>query len=168
MAYLDICGPVVADTAYVDSQLVARDIEITLPEVTPMTADLSAMGTMTVPIWTLFDNLEATITKIGTDLGLSKLIKPDMKPLEIRWVYTAVKADGASKDVGCKAFIRGIPNKIPGIELKVGESSENAVTFMVSRYNLFVDGEEMILIDRLANIARIGGKDYAAEINSLL
>ena len=91
-----------------------------------------------------------------------------MKPLEIRWVYTAVKADGASKDVGCKAFIRGIPNKIPGIELKVGESSENEVTFMVSRYNLFVDGEEMILIDRLANIARIGGKDYAAEINSLL
>ena len=46
-AFVNICGPVVADTAYSNGSLVARDVAITLPEVTPLTADLQAMGTFT-------------------------------------------------------------------------------------------------------------------------
>ena len=166
--YVDICGPVIGDTAYVDGELVARDVEITLPEVTPMTADLAAMGTFTLPLWQLYDNMEATITKIGTDLGLASLIKPDMKPIEIRWGYPLTTADGTVREVGCKAFLKGIPSKIPGIGLTVGDASENEVTISVARYNLFVDGQEMFLIDRLAGIARINGTDYAEKLNSLL
>ena len=110
MAFVPICGPVVADTVYSDGALVARDTSITLPEVTPMTADLQAMGTMSMPIWQLVENMETAITKIGADKGLRNLIKPDMKPLEFRWVQTVTDANGNTKNVGCKAFIKGIPN----------------------------------------------------------
>lgn len=166
--FVPICGPVVADTVYVDGALVARDTSITLPEVTPMTADLQAMGTMSMPIWQLLENMETAITKIGADKGLRNLIKPDMKPLEFRWVQSVTDANGNNKNVGCKAFIKGIPSKIPGIGVAVGSASEGEVTIMTTRYALFVDGEEMFLIDRLANIVRIGGKDYAANISSML
>ena len=76
-------------------------------------------------------------------------------------------ASGATKNVGCKAFIRGIPANLPEIGLEVGAASEHAVNVAVMRYNLFVDGEEMWLIDRLAGIVRIAGKDYA-DIASML
>jgi len=165
--FVNICGPVIGTTAYSDGKLVARDTAITLPEVTPLTADLQAMGTFSLPIWQLIENLETAITKIGVDLGLRSLIKPDMKPLEFRWVQTVTDANGVTKNVGCKAFIKGIPNKIPGIGVTVGEASENECTIATTRCNLFVDGKEMFLIDRLAGVVRIDGKDYA-DINSLL
>ena len=165
--FVPICGPVVADTAYSDGKLVARDVGITLPEVAPQTADLPAMGTMSIPIWQLIENMETAITKVGIDMGLGTLIKPDMKPLEFRWVQTVTDANGNTKNVGCKAFIKGIPNKIPGIGVAIGEAGENEVTIMTTRYSLVVDGEEMFLIDRLAGIVKIGGKDYA-DIKSML
>ena len=165
--FVNICGPVVGTTAYSEGKLVARDTAITLPEVAPVTADLAAMGTFSMPIWQLIENMETAITKIGSDLGLREIIKPDMKPLEFRWAQTVTDANGVTKNVGCKAFIKGVPNKIPGIGLTVGETSENECTIATTRYNLFVDGVEMFLVDRLAGIVRIAGKNYA-DIDSLL
>lgn len=168
MDFINICGPVVADTVYCDGKQVARDVSGSLPEVTPMTADLSAMGTFSFPIWQRFENMEASITKIGVDLGLRALITPDMKPIEYRWVQTVTDANGITRNVGCKAFLRGIPNKIPGIGLEAGAPIESEVTLSLTRYNLFVDGVEMFLIDRLAGIVRIAGKDYAGDLKSML
>lgn len=167
-AFIPINGPVVANTAYVDNTLVARDVAVTLPEVTPQSTDVQAMGTLSLPIWQLIENMEAAITKIGLDKGLRSMLRPEPLALEIRWVQTVTDAGGATKEVGCKSFMRGIPNKIPGVSLTVGEASENEVTMTLTRYQLFVDGQEMFLIDRLAGIVRIAGKDYADALGSLL
>lgn len=166
--FVNVCGPVVANTAYVNGQLVARDVAATLPEITPVTTDLSAMGTMSMPVWHLLENMELEITKIGVDLGFRAMISPDSMPLELRWVQTVTDANGKTKNAGCKAFIRGAANKIPGIELAVGEPTENECAFMVTRYQLVVDGVEMFLVDRLAGILRIGGKDYGGGVENLL
>lgn len=166
--FVPIPGPVVSDTVYCDGERVAKDVAITFPEVAPTMADLSAMGTMSVPVWQRFENMEAAITKIGIDLGLRALVKPDMKPLEARWVQTVTDANGISKNVGCKAFLKGIPTKIPGLSITPGEQSESEITLTVTRYALFVDGVEMFLIDRLAGIVRVGGTDYAGDIDSML
>ncbi len=166
--FVPICGPVVGDTVYSDGVLVARDVAVTLPEVTPQTADVSAMGTMSLPIYQLLENMESSITKIGVDKGLGKLLMADIKALEVRWVQTVTDANGVTKNVGCKAFLRGIPNKVPGIGLELASASENEVTLMVTRYALYADGEEICLIDRLAGIVRIMGKDYAQDLTTML
>lgn len=165
--FVNICGPVVGDTVYCDNKLVARDVAVTLPEITPMTADVQAMGTLSLPIWQLLEHMEAAITKIGVDEGLRALIKPDMKPIEIRWVQTVTDANGNTRNVGCKAFLKGVPNKIPGVGLEVGSASEGEVTIALTRFALFVDGAEMWEINRLAGIIRIDGKNYA-DIGSML
>ena len=166
--FVPINGPVVADTTYCENKLVARDVSITLPEVAATTADVQAMGTLSLPIWQLIEHMESAVTKIGVDLGFAALIKPDMKTIEHRWVQTVTDANGNTKNVGCKAFIKGIPNKIPGVGLEVGATIEGEITFATTRYNLFVDGKEICLIDKLAGICRINGKDYAGEIGSML
>ena len=81
--------------------------------------------------------MESSITKIGVDKGLGKLLMADIKALEVRWVQTVTDANGVTKNVGCKAFLRGIPNKVPGIGLELASASENVVTLMVTRYALY-------------------------------
>ena len=166
--FVPINGPVVADTVYCDNKLVARDVSATLPEVAATTADVQAMGTLSLPIWQLVEHMETAITKIGVDLGFASLIQPDMKAIELRWVQTVTDANGNTKNVGCKAFIKGMPNKIPGVGLEVGAAIEGEITLATTRYNLIVDGKEICLIDKLNGICRINGKDYAGDIGSML
>ena len=166
--FMNINGPVVANTVYVDNTLVARDVAMTLPEVTPQTADVQALGTLSLPIWQLLDNMELAITKIGADNGLRSMIKPEPLALEARWAQTMTDANSVTKEVGCKAFMRGIPSKIPGLGVTPGEASESECTFTLTRYQLMVDGAEMFLIDRLAGIVRINGKSYTDSLDNLL
>ena len=167
MSFVNISGPVVGTTVYSDGKRVARDTTVTLPEIAPVTADLQAMGTFTLPIWQLLEHLETVVNKIGADEGFRAMIKPDMKPFEVRWVHTETNASGQTRNVGCKAFITGIPSKIPGLELTVGNTSEGDIPIATARYVLYVDGKEMVYIDKFAGICRIDGKDYA-NLDSML
>ena len=166
--WLDLKGPILADTVYVDGKLVAKDVTVTLPGVTPVTADFRAMGTMTMPILGQIEAMEAAITKIGVDLGLRTLVTPESKTIEFRWAQDVKTSDGSTKTEGCKAFIRAMPKTIPGLSVDPGSASENELTFAVSRYQLFVDGAEFWLIDQLNQIMRIDGVDYCKTIRSLL
>lgn len=165
--FVPVSGPIVANTVYSNNVLVARDVSVSLPEVTPMTADLTIMGTYTMPIWQLIENMEASITKIGLDNGLRALLTPEPQPLEFRWVQTITDATGNTKEVGCKAFLRGVPTKLPGVSQEIGAASEHECTLSVSRYQLYVDGAEMWLIDRFAGIVKIGGKNVS-DFGSML
>ena len=82
--WVDIKGPVVADTVYSDNVLVAKDTSFTLPGIEFLTADVQAMGTMTVPLIGLLENMELTVTKIGVDNGLSRLNRLEKQNLEFR------------------------------------------------------------------------------------
>lgn len=167
-SFVNICGGVLADTTYVNGKLCARDTAITLPEVVPMTTDINAMGTMTKPMWPLIENMESSFVKIGVDLGLRDALTPGVNNIEHRWVQPVTDANGNTRNVPCKAFLKGEINKLPGLGVTVGEASENENTFTITRYALFVDGREMWLVDRLAGICNIAGKDMTGGMNSML
>lgn len=166
--WMDIASAVVANTVYSDRQLVGKDVSFTLPSVTMMTADVQAMGTMTMPIVGLIEDMELTITKIGVDLGLSRLARLEKQNLEFRWVQSVLSSDGSSKPDGCKAFVRCMPKALPGIAAEIGSPSENELSYGVSRLQIFAGGKEFLLVDRFSQILRVDGKDYYGNINSLL
>lgn len=166
--FMNINGPIVADTVYVDNKLVAKDVEFTLPEVAFVAAEVEAMGTLSLPIMQRLDNMETTISKIGLDLGFKAMLKPESKRIEFRFPQEVLDQNGKTKIVACKAFITCMNSKIPGIGVVPGEASTNEVTQTVTRYQLFVNGGEYLLIDRLAGIVRIDGTDYAAGVQSML
>ena len=168
MAWIDLNGPVLADTVYDAGKLVAKDVTITLQAINLLTADFKAMGTLTLPIIGQIEAMEATVNKVGTDMGLRSMASLDSRTLEFRWVQDVKKADGSTKTVGCKAFLRVVTKTIPGLSVDPGSQSENELGYAVSRYQLFVDGTEYWLIDQLNQILRVGGKDYYKQIRSLL
>lgn len=166
--YTPITGAVTGTTAYFRGKLVARDANITLPEVAPMTATLKMMGEVEIPIWQLIQNMQASISKIGIDTLSQTMIGPDLTPIEFRWVQMVQRLDGTAAEVGCKAFMNGFPASIPGYGVEVGSPSENDHPFNLMRYRLVIDGQETVLIDRTAGKVVINGKDYTRNMNSML
>ena len=166
--FMEIKGPVVANTVYADGVLVAKDTAFTLPGIEFMTADVQAMGNMTVPLVGLLENLELAVTKIGLDKGLSRLNRLEKQNLEFRWVQNVVKADGSQSVEGCKAFVRTMPGSVPEIGVEVGSAPENENTYNVSRMQIYVGGDEFLCVDRLSQVLRINGKDYMKKITNLL
>ena len=104
--WLDIKGPVVADTVYADGVLVAKDVAFTLSGIEFLTADVNSMRTL--------------------------------------------------------------PSNIPEISVEVGSATEAEITYNITRQQIYANGVEYMCVDRLSQILRINGKDYMAEINSLL
>lgn len=168
MAWTDIKGAVMADTVYCDDTLVAKDTSFTLPGITFATADVQAMGTMSVPIIGMIENMQLTVKQIGVDKGLSKLNKLKAQNLEFRWVQAVVKSDGSLSQEGCKAFVRTMPSAIPDLGVENGSATELESTFNVTRVQVYSNGAELYCVDRLANVLRVNGKDYYSKISNLL
>ena len=166
--FLEITGPVIADTVYADNTLVAKDVGFTLPGINFLTGTVKAMGDMEVPLIGLLENMQVTITKIGVDKGLGSMNRLEKQNLEFRWVQSVVKADGSASSQGCKAFVRTLPAGFPELGVEVGESTEAENTYNVTRVEIYVSGKEIVYVDRLAGILRINGKDYYGAIANLL
>lgn len=167
MANLNLKGPFLATKVLCDKEVVAEDVKFTLPEVTFQTVEHQALGKIDLPL-PLTDAMEAGITYIGFDKGLYKMLGLESKTFEFRFVQNETKKSGEQIVKGCKAFIKGVAKGIPGGDLEIGSSFEGAVTIAVMRYQLYVDGKETVLIDKLKGKLRINGKDYAEKINSLI
>ena len=166
--WMDLKSAIVADTVYSDNKLVGKDVNFTLPGISMQSAEIKAMGTMSVPIVGLMDDMELAITKIGVDQGLSRLSRLEKQNLEFRWAQSVVKSDGYTGVEGCKAFVRAFPKTLPGMGVEVGSAPENELTYGVSRLQIFCGGKEFLLVDRLAGKLRIDGKDYMQPVNNLL
>ena len=112
--WLDLKGPILADTVYINGVLVAKDVTITLPAVTHVTADYKAMGTYTAPMTGQIEGMEAAITKIGIDKGLRSMVQLESKTLEVRWAQDVKYFSTTRTRVSCrkrglsKASIRSI------------------------------------------------------------
>lgn len=159
----------VGSTVYNENnQQTAKDVNITLPAVTFQTAEFQALGTVEVPIPQLIDAMEATITHIGEDAGFLKSLTPGSRKIEARWARSVIDENGNAKTVGCRAAMTVMSKGIPEIGVTVGETTECELTLAVTRYRLYVDGAEVLLVDKLKGICRINGKDYAGEVSSVL
>lgn len=166
--WLDINGPVMANTVYVDGKLAAKDTSVTLPEIAFSTAEFKAAGPLSLPIYSQIENMETTVHKGGIDFGLLSMLKLEPKTIEARFAVDILKSDATTVAIGAKAFLRVIPNKIPGLAGEPGTPIESDLTFTTTRYQLFVDGEEYWLFDKLAQKARVGGVDYYDSLSRLL
>lgn len=166
--FLPIKGAVLASTCYKNGELVAKDVTLTLPSINYLTAEHKALGSMELPMLGQIEAMEAAVTKKGYDSGLAKLAMPEAMSLEFRFVQDRIGSDNVSTPEGCRVFMRAVPKTLPGSDLEPGAVGDTQITFAVTRYQLFVGGEEVCLIDQLNGIQRINGTDYAKSINSLL
>ena len=164
---LDKMGVVLADKVLCDNDVVAEDVTIALPDITFKTSEVQGLGTINVPS-ILTDPLQSTVTAVGMDKGFFKMLGLESKTFEYRFAKNVLESSGTVAAKGYKAFLTAMPSTIPGGSVEPGNGWTGDITFEVTRYQLYADGVEKILIDKLKGICKINGKDYAKEIKSLL
>lgn len=166
--YLELRGPIAACTVYAGGKLVAKDVTVTLPAVTPTLGEVKGMGTIEIPVPTQLEAMELALTKLGIDKEIGDLANLKAQDIEIRWVQDIMKSNGNTEPEGCRAFMRAMSKGLPGLSVEPGAPSENEITFAVLRYQLYVGGKEIVLADKLNSILRVNGKNYTASLDSLL
>ena len=168
MPNYDKYSAIAGDSVYCDGVLVARDINITLPEMSAVSVELNANGPFDMPVTAQYESMEATITKIGVAYDIARLVEPKRHTVEIRAAQDILLTSGEKVTRQVKAFLGCIPKTIPEISLEFGSIAENEITLTVLRYQLYENNKELWLFDRLNDIYRVNGTNYAQSINSLL
>lgn len=173
-AFVEKAVTVEASTLYVNSTLAARDSKITLPAVTPATAEASGlMGTMNIPLLSEIESMEATVTKIGVDENAYLLTSPGSKSLMAKWVQEQLKSDGTLKPVGCMAELKCYPLVYsPELSIEVSSGTECEINYSVYEYKLTVDGVTVFHVNRLTSTLKVWDgkqlKDCSESWSSLL
>lgn len=101
--------------------------------------------------------------------GCDGLNAPETHKIELRMARQVIStATGNSAPELTKVRFTGTPMKVTRGSVERGNPRGQSVQFSVQRYEEEVNGKVVILIDALAGILQINGKDYASEINRIL
>lgn len=154
--------------------LVGNDYKISLPDVVPITTDVSGiMGTVNVPLLSGLESMELTVTKVGIDKNAAAICTPGKKDVSFKWVQDKIDAEGNVSPIGCKAEFRVLPKSyMPTADIEVGSATEFDCNFEVLIYKLFVDGLQILEVNKLTNTLKVWNgselKDFSQSYNSLL
>lgn len=80
----------------------------------------------------------------------------------------AIQSDDAEQVKAVEVVVRGRHSEIDFGTAKAGEDTAHKYTTSLSYYKLTVDGEEVIEIDILNMVKKVGGKDLMADFRSAL
>lgn len=160
---------VYSNTVGGEQQLVARDVEVSLPELTYETLEATAMGKYELAQIHKFEPMEMTIHHIGIDEGLAAMLMAEMLELEIRWVEQVMIEDYSIQTIGCKAFVNAHPQvATPKINVKTGDPLNMEIKYHVNGYKLVRDGVVLWDINRLSQKFIVNNVDYYAHLESMI
>ena len=145
---LEKMGAVLATKVLCNNITVAEDVTLSLPDITFVTVEQNGLGKISIPTC-LTEAMQSTVTSVGMDKGFFNMLGLSSKTFEYRFVKNLLETSGDTGVKGYKAFLRGIPSNIPGGAVEPGSSWSGDVTFEITRYQLYADGVEKILIDKL-------------------
>ena len=168
---LPIFGAIEGVTAYATNkagvnELVARNETVHLPEVTRVAVEQKMGGGSQEMPTGLIDSMETSISKNGLGKNAMKYILADK--IEYRFVAKIQDTDGTERNVGCKAMLTTKALTLqPSTDVEVGSNIEGDITKKVLTYTLYVDGEEMINVNKITGACKICGEDFGVN-DSLL
>lgn len=152
-----------------EQQLVARDVEVALPEIKYETLETSAMGKFQLAQIHQFEPMEMEIGHIGIDEGLSAMLMAEMLELEIRWVEQVMIEDYSIQNIGCKAFINAHPQvATPKFTVDVGKPITTKVKYHVNGFKMVRDGVVLWDVNRLSQKFIVNNVDYYAHLQSMI
>ena len=158
---------ILADTWYINHTLVGEDVTVTLPSIEWLTQSIKAGGNIDIPLYGLTDAIDTNVTNDGEFVAAA--VTPGTQLHEFRWVKTVVnKTTGDTEEIGCKAFLKLQSKNIPEIGSEPQEAGEGSYDFSTLRYQLYENGVEKFLYDKLTGDLRIDSKDYGNKLKQYL
>lgn len=140
--------------------------EVTVPDITPVMSDYKSMGMVgSLELPNGIDKMEAIVKWTYPD-NTAKLACADIyTPVEL--MVRSSKAEfigsaGLAAETPIVVMMRGYSKKSPGGTFKPKEDTELESTFALTYYKETVDGEDIVEVDVVNNIYKVGGEDKMA------
>lgn len=166
-----ISGSVIAHKLIADAKDIDDNVSCQLPSIEKSTAEMKGagiMGTIDMPMTGQFNSMVFTINTRSANKNSAELIKPGPQRLELRFLRDVMQPNGTMIPQGTKIYITGINKKYDPGKVETATSMDGSIEYEVLRYRQVIDGIETLLIDKLANVFKVNGKDYMSDIRAAL
>ena len=127
------------------------------------------LGEIDLPTLGQIGALEAEISFKKSNKKAVEIFGQKSHSLEIRWASDLLdSSNGQIKAEQNKEIIRCLPKKLDLGKVETNTSNEGTLTLEVLYYQYIINGETLIEIDKLNNVLKVNGVDYAAAIRQAL
>ena len=127
------------------------------------------MGEIDLPTIGQLGSLEVEIAFKKSNKKAIEMFSQKSHEIESRWVSDSIDSSNASlKTDANKEIIKGIPKKLDLGSIETNTANEVSLALEVLYYQYIVNGESLIEIDKLNNVMKILGVDYAKAIRQAL
>ena len=157
---------------YYDGKDLMGSADVTLPELSAMTDTIKGAGIageIEVPILGHYGAMQVGINWRTLNMSTLVLAKPMAHHLEFRGAVQVFDAATGKYKVGAqKVVVKSVPKKTSLGKLDVGVSQDTESEFEVSYLKVFLDGKEILELDKYNYICKIDGQDFLADTRKAL
>lgn len=159
---------VIANLLKRNGKAIAKDVsvEFTLPAFAR--GEMQNSGTDETPLLMFDGAMEAKITCKGIDKSVVDIAAPFTARYKLTECQQINLIEGSPAVEQAEFVVKGKGAGPMSHSSSVGEGSDAEFTVVLSRYEEYLNGDEMVLIDRDLGICRINGIDYFAIKTAML
>ena len=146
-------------------------ISVSKPDVEMSTTEIKGsgiMGAINIPNSYGVNPMSLTIAIRKSGKNKHHLMASGELKIEIRIASDIRLSSGEIVVEGTKLFATGFFVKHSGGKVENGAIQDETYDFSVYRYREIIDGNEVVLIDQINNIFKVGGSDRASDVRNIL
>lgn len=151
------------------NSLLGRAEEVKLPDIAAIMAEHKALGMVgKIELPSGFDKLEGEVKWNSLYKEVAKTVANPFKAVQLqcRSSIETYGAQGRIQEVALVTYLTVMFKKNPLGTFKPHENAEFGSAFGATYIKQVVDGEEVLELDYLANIFRVGGEDMLADFRN--
>ncbi len=164
-------GTVIAHKFFDNDEEVADNVSCQLPSLEFASSEVKGagiLGAMDMPSSGQLNSLTFSATMRSINKSSLSVSSPGVHNIELRFAKDQFTGDGQSVPIGTKIFVKGVFKKNDPGKVEDGATMDGTIEYEVLRYRIVIDGEEILLIDKVNYIYSVNGTDYMERVKAAL
>ena len=166
-----ISGSIVAHRFFDNQVEIEDNVSCQLPAIENGTTEAKGagiLGTLDMPSSAQLNAMVFTASMRSINSSSMEIIRPGVHDIELRFVKDVKTDEGKMIPQGTKVFIKGIFKKFDPGKVEENGTMDGSVEYEVLRYEIVINGEKELLIDKVNFIYKVKGVDYMQEVRTAL
>lgn len=162
---------VIASKLRDNNEEVGALVSVELPEINLGTEEVKGagfLGTSDLPATGQVEAMEATINTRGMDKQHVALLKMGVHKFALLFVQDSFSVQKGVVPEGCKIYMDAVFKGYSPGSVEQMSAQEGSFVYEVLRYQVIVDGRELLLIDKVNSIFKVDGQDQMQDVRSML
>jgi len=156
-----------------DELLIGTGEEMTLPNLEPLSNTIAGggiMGELDTPLVGMFKSIEQDMEFNSLYSDIKRYLKVGRAAnLTFRAATNTINKETSEPTMaGIRIVERGITKKVELGKLKRGEAMGAKATLELTYIAIYIDDEEVLVLDKLNGVYRVDGEDQLAGISGML